>query len=130
VERFTPPYKADDTPTYAVLSHKYIREQIQRTPQKENEYGKRTNYGEKLFIKLNPYHSMVLNIPTGDYGNGEEFPSSPEELIGFNRIMATLPSLISHRYEGALIPIELANGVASLSSYPSAKILKVFAGLG
>jgi hypothetical protein len=35
--------------------------------------------------------------------------------------------LLSNRYEGALMPIEMANGVASLSTYPSAKILKMFA---
>lgn len=40
--------------------------------------------------------------------------------------MATLPSLISRKFEGALYPIELANGVASMSSYPSAKILERF----
>lgn len=39
---------------------------------------------------------------------------------------ATLPSLISRKYEGALFPVELANGVASMSSYPSAKILQQF----
>ena len=32
---------------------------------------------------------------------------------------ATLPDLISHKFEGALFPVELANGVASMSSYPS-----------
>lgn len=66
---------------------------------------------------------MVLNIPTGDY------KSDPKEndLIGFERIMATLPSIISNRFEGAIYPIELANGIASLSSYPSAKVLEIFA---
>ncbi|MBN2532747.1 MAG: hypothetical protein JXB88_07650 [Spirochaetales bacterium] len=48
-------------------------------------------------------------------------------LIGIKRIIATLPKLLSNRYEGALIPIELANGIASLSTYPSAKILELFA---
>lgn len=66
---------------------------------------------------------MVLNIPTGDY------KSDPKEndLIGFERIMATLPSIISNRFEGAIYPIELANGIASLSSYPSTKVLEIFA---
>ncbi len=44
--------------------------------------------------------------------------------------MATLPSLVSYRHEGALVPVELANGVASLSSYPSAAVLKIFAKIG
>jgi len=37
-----------------------------------------------------------------------------------------LPKILSNRYEGALLPIELANGIASLSTYPSAKVLELF----
>lgn len=48
-------------------------------------------------------------------------------LIGAERIFATLPTVLSSRFEGALLPIELAHGVASLSTYPSAQILKIFA---
>ena len=66
---------------------------------------------------------MVLSIPTGAYTDSE----GPESLIGLNKILNTLPGLVSYRHEGALIPIELANGVASLSSYPSATVLKMFA---
>ena len=55
-------------------------------------------------------------------------PTFPAEsnLIGLERILATIPSLVSHKFEGALFPIELANGIASMSSYPSAKILERF----
>jgi hypothetical protein len=55
------------------------------------------------------------------------FPKS-EDLIGLNRVLRTLPTLVSHKFEGALFPVELANGVASMSSYPSAKVLQLFAG--
>jgi hypothetical protein len=37
-----------------------------------------------------------------------------------------LPSLVSHKFEGWLYPVELANGIASMSSYPSATILQRF----
>jgi hypothetical protein len=50
-----------------------------------------------------------------------------EDLIGVENIFATLPELLSYRHEGGLLPVELANGVASLSTYPSAQILKMFA---
>jgi hypothetical protein len=50
-----------------------------------------------------------------------------EDLIGAASILATLPELLSYRHEGGLLPVELANGVASLSTYPSARILKMFA---
>jgi hypothetical protein len=68
---------------------------------------------------------MVLNVPTGDYNPAGTFPAATD-LIGFDRILATLPSIISHKFEGALFPVELANGIASMSSYPSAAILKSF----
>ena len=49
-------------------------------------------------------------------------PSCGEEILltdmlGFHR----------SKYEGGLLPIELANAVASLSTYPSAKVLQLFA---
>lgn len=68
---------------------------------------------------------MVLNIPTGIRGEGVENPSI-ENLIGVKNIVSTILKVLSNRYEGALIPIELANGVASLSTYPSAKVLELF----
>lgn len=66
---------------------------------------------------------MVLSIPTGDYCDSK----SLTDFLSADRILSTIPELISHRYESALVPVELANGVASLSSYPSAAVLKVFA---
>jgi hypothetical protein len=104
---------------------KYIKEQIQHRPDRGALYGKDTNYGAKVFVKISNYHQMVLNVPTGD----ETYKKDPKlsDLLGAERIFATLPSILSNRYEGALLPIELANGVASLSTYPSARILKIFA---
>jgi hypothetical protein len=69
---------------------------------------------------------MVINIPTGHRG---EFVTNPSQtrLINFKNIVATLPNILSNRFEGALLPIELANKIASLSTYPSAKALELFA---
>ena len=66
---------------------------------------------------------MVISIPTG------KFLANPtiDDLIGANRIFPTLATILSSRYESALLPVELANGIASLSTYPSAQILKMFA---
>ena len=116
---------ARQAPTHSVFlpSNEYIRKEVQHTPERAEPYGSRTNYGNKLFVKLDEYHHLVLSIPTGEYKNSE----SLGDLIGFKRIVNTLPEIISHRHECALVPVELANGVASLSSYPSAAILKIFA---
>jgi hypothetical protein len=86
-------------------------------------YGKDTNYGAKVFVKLSERHRMVLSIPTGTYQRNPTFG----HLIGASRILATLPALLSSQYEGGLFPVELAHNVASLSTYPSAKVLAMFA---
>jgi len=105
-----------------IPSNQYIKEEIQHRPNTGAPYGKDTNYGAKVFVKLNNYHQMVLNIPTGGF---VEDPAL-SDLIGVENIFATLPTILSNRYEGALLPVELANGIASLSTYPSAQILKIF----
>lgn len=101
----------------------YIKQRIQNRPNQGAPYGLDTNYGAKVFVKLNQYHSMVINVPTGFHHPNP----TAADLIGFDRILATLPTILSNRYEGALMPVEMANGVASLSTYPSAKVLKMFA---
>ena len=125
IARFASPRTRGESMTYAVLSHDYIRKEVYRSPDLLTPYGMRTNWGEKIYVKLDPSTYMVLNIPTGEYSRDGTFPKN-NDLIGLYRILASLPSLVSHKYEGALFPVELANGIASMSSYPSAKILQRF----
>ncbi len=106
-----------------IPGNQYIKEQIQHRHNRGAPYGKDTNYGAKVFVRISHFHQTVLNIPTGEYVENPTFSN----LIGAERIFATLPTILSNRFEGALLPIELAHGVASLSTYPSAKILKIFA---
>lgn len=101
----------------------YIRTEIQHRPERAESYGLRTNFGNKVFVKLDDYHHFVLSVPTGKYTPS----AAASDLIGLDDVLATLPSILSYRHECALTPIELANGVASLSSYPSAAVLKIFA---
>lgn len=111
--------------SYFLPTNEYIRKEIQHAPDRGEPYGSRTNYGNKLFVKTDRHHQMALCVPVGEYTDNTNI----EVLIGIDRILSTLPQIISHKYEGALLPIQLVNGVASLSSYPSAAILKVFAEL-
>ncbi len=67
---------------------------------------------------------MVLNMSLGEYKPDDDFPLE-EDKMGLKRVLATIPSLFSRKYEGALYPIELVNGIASMSNYPSAKILQI-----
>jgi len=120
-----PPHARGEQISYSALTHDYVRREVYRSPDLSNPYGKRTNWGEKLFIKIDPGTYMVINVPTGRYDDDPSFPS-PAALIGLDRILATITGLISYKFEGALFPIELANGIASMSSYPSAKVLQRF----
>jgi hypothetical protein len=111
--------------SFFIPGDKYVKEQIQHRPDRGAAYGKDTNYAAKVFVKLSDYHKMIINIPTG------QFVVDPREwnLLGGERIFATLPTILSSRFEGALLPVELAHGLASLSTYPSAHILKIFSEL-
>ena len=106
-----------------IPSDKYIRENIQHRGTSGAPYGRDTNYGAKVFVKLSDRHSMVLNVPTGQFNPN----SKQEDLLGFPRSLWTLSELTSSKYEGGLVPVELANAVASLSTYPSARVLRLFA---
>jgi len=110
-----------------IPDHTYICEQIQFRPSSGAPYGKDTNYGAKVFLVLNDRYKLVLTVPVSK--SMESFILTPNlnDLIGINRIIATLPSILSSRFENGLLPIELANSIASLSTYPSAQILRLFA---
>jgi hypothetical protein len=107
-----------------IPDNSYIRNEVQHS-NLAGVYGSDTNYGAKVFVKYNDYHKMVINVPTGERGEFVEHPSI-SHLIAIENIVATLPKILSNRYEGALLPVELANGIASLSTYPSAKVLELF----
>ena len=49
---------------------------------------------------------MVINMPTGYYNTDPYFPTR-DDIMGLERKIVTLPSLVSKKYEGALYPIEL-----------------------
>lgn len=125
IARFAAPNERGDPPSVAVLTHEYVNEQVQRMPERANNYGLKTNWGEKVYLKLDPATFMVLSVPPGLYADRRDAPARAD-LIGLDRILATIPTLVSRRFGGGLYPIELANGIASLSSYPSARILQRF----
>lgn len=125
----TRPLEKGDIARFSPLSHEFIHAEVQRKREPKYPYGFRTNYGEKVLLKQSPHHLFVLNIPTGQYLEDDEKPNSKGDLIGVERILATIPKMIGYRHENSLVPIELVNGIASLSNYPSATVLKLFAGL-
>jgi len=112
---------------FFIPDHTYICEQIQHRPASGAPYGKDTNYGAKVFLLYGDRYKFVFNIPINEAMGSFIVKPESESLIGFDRILGTLPTLLSSRFENGLMPIELANSVASLSTYPSAQVLKLFA---
>lgn len=113
----------------AVLTHDYIRKNIKQVgkfdPSQFSPYGERTNWGEKAFVMVDNHTHFVLNLVTGKYNDDDQHPCD-KDVIGLDRIIKTLPRIISSKYDGALYPVELANSIASLSNYPSTKVLERF----
>jgi len=108
--------------SYFIPNDQYITEVIHGQHYSKFPYGFHTNYGAKTFLNLNNSNFLMINIPTGMYISNP----SQHNLIGADKIFSTLPKILSPKYEGALIPIELAHKIASISDYPSAHILKLF----
>lgn len=100
----------------------YVTTEVQRRQSGGAPYGKDTNYGAKMFLAWREHHRMVVSIPTGQFLRDPTF----KDLIGADRIFATIPDILGYKHEDSLLPIELANGIASMSTYPSAQILKLF----
>src|SRR5206468_7962644 len=111
VVRFTPPHARGERLSYAVLTHDFVRKEVYRSPDLANPYGMRTNWGEKVYVKIDPGTYMGLNVPTGRYDSSGESPE-PADLIGIDRILATIPSPVSRNFDGAVFPVGLANGIA------------------
>jgi len=110
-----------------IPDHTYICKHVQHRPDSGAPYGRDTNYGAKVFLALDERYHFVLNIPVSIRMEAFIQDPDPAQLIGLERILATLPKLLSSRYENALLPVELAHSIASLSTYPSAQVLKLFA---
>ncbi len=127
VEHFDLIKRAAPENTFFIPDHHYICEQIQHRPAEGAPYGKDTNYGAKVFINVAGRHFLVLSVPVTKPMRDYIMTPDISSLIGYERMIATLPPLLSSRHENALVPIELAHSIASLSTYPSAQVLRLFA---
>ena len=109
--------------SYFIPDNQFIDKEIRERPNRKDPYGFRVNYGNKVFVNNDAHHHIVLSIPTGEYKD----TNNVDDFIGAEKIMKTINQLVSHKHANALLPIQLANGIASLSTYPSAQVLKLFA---
>jgi hypothetical protein len=106
-----------------VPSNSYILTFIKSGGNTSTLYGEKVLYGAKAYYKLDGRNCWVLNIPYGHYRT--DVPA--EDLYGLGRTVATLRRLASRQFQNALLPIVAVNRIASLSVYPSNRILERFA---
>jgi hypothetical protein len=108
---------------YFLPTVRYLHERISGVPFVPSSYRNRVQYGVKVVVRLGIQHVIVFQVPTG------AFLTEPrvEDLYGFPASMGLLSEMLSSAYENALIPLVLANQVASISLKPSGDILDAFA---
>lgn len=86
-------------------------------------YRNRVSYGAKVGVRIGSDHLLALNVPTGPFLTEPE----PQDLFSFEASVRSLSELVSYRYPNALIPLVLANSMASIARRPSGDILSAFA---
>ena len=111
--------------SYCVLSHGYIEQNIRWLPHRQLPYGTRSNWGEKVGVKVSDDAIILVNLPVGPFDGSDDAPREAD-LMGKGRVISALPGLVCALYENALYPIAMANERASLSIYPSHMILQEF----
>lgn len=108
---------------YFLPSVQYLQERIKGVVYNPDPANYRSQYGTKVVVRLGKDHVVAFNIPTG------EFPQTPTaaDLVGFAESMGALSNMLSSAHENALVPLKLANSLASISHNPSKGILERFA---
>jgi len=113
-----------DSGSFFLPSVRYIVTEIKggEFPSDPRLYRNRVSYGAKLIARVGPDHVLALSIPTGPF----MLEPRSSDLFGLDTILRALSTLVSYRYENALMPIVATNAAASLSFNPSGRILEHF----
>jgi hypothetical protein len=107
---------------YFLPTQRFYCEQIAGSNFDPATYDNRVNFGAKVAARLGPFHTVGLNIPTGDF----LLEPTPSGLLGVNEIISTLSRLLSMAHENALIPLVLINERASIAPQTAAEPLQNF----
>lgn len=104
-------------------SVKYLQERIKGVAYNGDLGNYRSQYGNKVVVRLGKQHIVAFTVPTGEY----RLEPKADDLIGFQDSMRALSEMLSSAHENALVPLILANQLASISENPSKDILQRFA---
>lgn len=103
-------------------STQFVVEQIGGKSFDADTYRNRVNYGAKVVLRLGRNHVLAVDLPTGEY----VLDPTVSALIGFEEVARALVPLLSYSHDNALIPVVLANSMASISNQPSGSLLAQF----
>lgn len=107
---------------YFLPSVKFLVEEVSGN-EMPPDYRNRVSFGAKVAVRLGPHHVVVLTVPTGQF----LLNPRPQDLFGLDQSVRVLSKLTSFRYPNALVPLVLANSMASIAQRPSNTILETFA---
>lgn len=113
-----------DAGKFIIMDNDYIYRNILPSRDDQNAaYGNTSYYGAKIIFKSPEERIYVATIPTSNPKVKYDISDFPE----INTILSLLSLLKSDMYDNALLPVALANKLISISSHPSASLLKKFA---
>lgn len=92
----------------------------------QSGYASTSYYSGKFIYKSRDERLYVLTIPVEDHNKYYAVPEL-SDLRNIHEILLNIDKLKCDIYEGALIPVALANKLISLSNHPSTDILERFA---
>lgn len=112
--------------SYAVPTHGYIQKSVDnRSLYAGHSYGDRHLLGERVFLLLPGNRELILSIPS-DLSKNELARPVPGDLIGLEKILQTIPALVTPVYDNALFPITRVNALVSIAQEPCGHMLEIF----
>lgn len=111
---------------FAVPTHGYIQKVVDGRPLTAgHRYGERHLLGERVFVLLPGNRELILSIPSALSRNELDRPL-PSDLIGLEKILGTIPELVTPIYDNALFPITRVNSLVSIAQQPCGHMLELF----
>ena len=106
-----------------IPGNEYILTRIKHMGPGATIYGERVLYGTKCLVGLDERNVAVPSVASAQFKPNATLADLP----ALPRILKTLSQLVSRQYQDAVVPIVAANGLASMSFYPSNDILAKYA---
>lgn len=104
--------------------NRYILELIKHAGGGTTVYGEKGLYGSKAYYRVDRADTLVLSLPNRRH-DFEAFAADPamEDLVGLERVLATVKSLSSRHFPGVPLPVVAVDRLCSLPQFPANDLL-------